>query len=103
MAHSMPNDGREDYLQDERTTALRSLSEFMASIGTERAEQIVRHDETTTANEILKVAVELKADLIVVSTRGKVGLARMVLGSVTEQVLRTSPVDVLAVPPERTQ
>ena len=99
MAHSMARDDQEEYLEDERATAKRALSHFLASSGISDVEQLVRHDETTTANEILNVANELKADLIVVSTRGKGSLARMVLGSVAEKVLRSSRVDVLAIPP----
>jgi nucleotide-binding universal stress UspA family protein len=35
----------------------------------------------------------------VLGTRGRSGLAKVFLGSVAEQVLRTAPIDVLAVPP----
>jgi nucleotide-binding universal stress UspA family protein len=103
LAHSMSRDDQEEYVHQERTTAESALAQFLASCGIRDTAQFVRHDETTTANEILKAATELKADLIVVSTRGKGGLARMVLGSVAEKVLRSSPVDVLAIPPERAQ
>ena len=37
-------------------------------------------------------------DLIVMSTHGRSGLPRMLLGSVTEKVLRSSPCPVLAIP-----
>ncbi len=37
-------------------------------------------------------------DLIVMSTHGRSGIGRMVMGSVTEKVLRHSPCPVLAVP-----
>jgi universal stress protein A len=49
------------------------------------------------AREILGVAREERADLIVMGTHGRRGLARMVLGSVTEEVLRLAPCPVLAV------
>ena len=38
-------------------------------------------------------------DLIVMATRGKSGLSRLFLGSVTEQVIRNAPCPVLAIPP----
>ncbi len=48
-------------------------------------------------DEILHVAEEIKADLIVMSTHGRRGVARALLGSVAEMVVRTSPVPVLTV------
>lgn len=48
-------------------------------------------------DEILHVAEELKADLIVMATHGRRGVARALLGSVAEMVVRTSPVPVLTV------
>ena len=98
MAHSLSDEDREDYLHHERAAALKALAELMAACEARDAAAIVRHDGTTVASEILTASSELKADLIVVSTRAKTSLARMFLGSVAEQVLRTSPVDVLAVP-----
>ncbi|WP_265109940.1 universal stress protein [Halosolutus halophilus] len=38
-------------------------------------------------------------DVVAMGTKGRAGLERVVLGSVTENVLRTVPVPVLAVPP----
>jgi universal stress protein A len=40
-------------------------------------------------------------DLIVMSTHGRTGLAHMLIGSVTERVLRRAPCPVLAVPAPR--
>ncbi len=45
-------------------------------------------------------ATALGCDLIVLSTHGRSGLRRLVLGSVAEAVLRHAHVPVLAVPPE---
>lgn len=44
---------------------------------------------------------QLTAALIVLSTHGRGGLAKRLLGNVTEQMLRASPIDVLAIPPPR--
>lgn len=46
---------------------------------------------------ILHVAEELHCDLIVMATHGRRGLARALLGSVAEMVVRTAPVPVLTV------
>ena len=46
---------------------------------------------------ILAQAKELDADLICVGTHGRRGIARALIGSVAESVVRTSPVPVLTV------
>jgi nucleotide-binding universal stress UspA family protein len=61
----------------------------------------VRYEATPAPHEILKAAGEEHADLIVMSTHGRRGLAKMLIGSVTEQVLRTAQIDDLAIPPQR--
>jgi nucleotide-binding universal stress UspA family protein len=53
------------------------------------------------APAILETAREERATLIALSTHGRSGLSRFMLGSVAEEVLRTSPVPVLVFrPPE---
>ena len=47
---------------------------------------------------IVKWARDKAADLIVMSTHGRSGLPRMLLGSVTEKVLRSAAGPVLAIP-----
>ena len=49
------------------------------------------------ADEIIKAADELKADLIAMSTHGRSGLSRLTFGSVTDKVLRSGCVPVLVV------
>jgi nucleotide-binding universal stress UspA family protein len=48
-------------------------------------------------DEVERAAKDLKADLIVVGTHGRRGIARALLGSIAENVIRTSMVPVLAV------
>ncbi|MFW6200912.1 MAG: universal stress protein [Gemmatimonadota bacterium] len=48
---------------------------------------------------ILRRAEEVDADLIGMATRGRRGISRLLLGSVTDKVLRASPVPVLVTPP----
>jgi len=49
------------------------------------------------AEEILKVADEIKAELIAMSTHGRTGLSRLTFGSVTDKVLRGANIPVLVV------
>lgn len=48
-------------------------------------------------SEIVAAAAELKADLVVVGTHGRRGLAHALLGSVAEKVVRSAPCPVLTV------
>jgi nucleotide-binding universal stress UspA family protein len=50
---------------------------------------------------IVRVAKERRAHLLVLGTRGRTGIRRMLLGSVAEQVVRTAPCPVLTVGPAR--
>lgn len=49
------------------------------------------------ATEILNYAESLPAELLVVGTRGRTGLTRVLLGSVAERLVRDAPCSVLAV------
>jgi nucleotide-binding universal stress UspA family protein len=51
------------------------------------------------ARQILDRAASLPADLIVMGTHGASGFEHLLLGSVTEKVLRKAPCPVLTVPP----
>ncbi len=54
--------------------------------------------EGDTAGEILRQATALPADLLVLGTHGRSGFRRLLLGSVTEKVLRQASCPVLSVP-----
>jgi universal stress protein A len=47
------------------------------------------------ADEIVQIAVDDAADLLLLGTHGRKGVAKLVLGSVAEQVLHKSPCSVL--------
>ncbi|HET9620815.1 MAG TPA: universal stress protein [Kofleriaceae bacterium] len=52
------------------------------------------------ADEILQLAREIGADLILVGTHGRTGLAQLVLGSVAERVVREAECPVLVARPK---
>ena len=52
------------------------------------------------ATEIAQLAADLEADLVVVGTHGRHGIARLLLGSVAEAVVRLAPCPVLVVRPK---
>ncbi len=53
------------------------------------------------SDEILKQALDCKADLIVMGMQGHGKADRWIMGSTTQRVLQHTPVPVLAVPPLR--
>jgi nucleotide-binding universal stress UspA family protein len=56
---------------------------------------ILKHGDARKV--IVSLAEELEADLVCIGTHGRRGIARVLIGSVAEGVVRTSPVPVLTV------
>lgn len=56
--------------------------------------------EGEPAPEIIRIAEEWGANLIVLGTHGRSGITRLFSGSVTEHVLKHSEIPVLVAPPE---
>jgi nucleotide-binding universal stress UspA family protein len=61
----------------------------------------LRHSEP--AHALAQLAADVEADLILVGTHGRRGLARFLLGSVAESVVRLAPCPVLVVRPRGAQ
>ncbi len=57
----------------------------------------LHHRQGSAATEICALAAELHARLVVVGTHGRQGVARLLLGSVAEHVVRHAPCSVLVV------
>lgn len=55
--------------------------------------------DARVAKAITDYADEIGADLIAMATHGRGGVARAILGSVADQVMRTSAMPVLLIPP----
>ncbi len=64
----------------------------------EAPEFVVREGTTPVHHTITDVILETSPDLVVMASHGRSGLARTFLGSVAEQVLRSSTKPVLVVP-----
>ena len=60
-----------------------------------RAERCFEVGDPTA--EILRVAADIHADLVVLGTHGRTGLGRLLMGSVAEQVVRKAGCPVLTV------
>jgi len=96
---AIPSVARQTYLEEARAAALNDLRAFAMSAGLDGAELSVLRRHGSAAGEILSLADEERADLVVVGTRGRSGAAKVFLGSVAEAVLRGAGTDILAVPP----
>jgi len=83
-----------------RASVQRELEDFVAPARAAgiTADTVVRDGAVPAA--LLELARSLPADLLVMGTHGQRGLERLVLGSVTEAVLRKAPCPVLTVAPE---
>lgn len=53
------------------------------------------------ASAIVETATRIGADLIAMGTRGRSGLAQVLLGSVAQRTIQRAPCPVVAVPPEK--
>ncbi|ELY53191.1 universal stress protein [Natronolimnohabitans innermongolicus] len=93
-------DASPQQLRDELRTALETTADAALATVEERADGadvITAVREGRPAVELCEYAREVDADLIATGTRGRHGENRLLLGSVAERVVRTSPVPVLTV------
>jgi nucleotide-binding universal stress UspA family protein len=78
-----------------RVAAQRQLDQLQVPHANVRAERRLGQGDVVT--EILRVAQEVNADLIVMGTHGRTGLGRLLMGSVAELVVRKAACPVLTV------
>lgn len=78
-----------------RALAVDSLTTAVGLAGAPDAEVVVA--EGPAAAAVLAAATARDVDVVVIGTTGKTGLARLLLGSVAEAVVRTAPCSVLVV------
>ncbi|EMA46217.1 universal stress protein [Halobiforma nitratireducens] len=93
-------EGISDALRDEGRAAVQRAREVAPDDVTVETEVL----EGAPSRIIVDQAVAGDCDLIVMGTHGRGGIDRLLLGSVTERVVRNAPVPVLTVhvdPPER--
>lgn len=90
---------KQSYIAGERNRAGKEVASFMDRIKVDGMSTILKPLTTNIAETISDTANEQSADLIVIGTCGRSALARALMGSMTEGVLRDSQRDVLAIPP----
>lgn len=92
----------EQEIDQMKKKASQYLTKAGEAIGKKGASIKVRVAVGNAAEEIIKVAEEIKADIIAMSSHGRSGLSRWAFGSVTDRVLRAGnrPVLVVKAPKE---
>jgi len=96
LAEPMPIADISEQLEDSAERELPRLTDCEELNGLDVEEVIVHGD---AAAEIVQVAEERAADLIVISSHGRTGLGRIIFGSTAEAVVRHASCPVLVVKP----
>lgn len=86
-----------DSLRKSAQAVLAKAQATARAAGVDITPVLVESRGATVAQAILSQARKAKADVIVIGTHGRRGVARILMGSDAEQVLRESPVPVLVV------
>jgi universal stress protein E len=85
------------YVASQRDDVMKELVAFLgASVGRMDGRWFVRVEEGAPMEVISRVISETGPDLLVIGTNARSGLLRMMIGSVTEEALRSLNVDILA-------
>ncbi|MEI8715402.1 universal stress protein [Mesorhizobium sp. ISC11] len=96
--------GKDDiarYVAAERLQAGRELVAFLEANDFGVDNWSLRIKEAGPVEAIMEAIKEVAPDLLVIGTYGRSGIIKVLLGSVTESILRSVDVDVFAVPPIR--
>ncbi|MCA1593512.1 MAG: universal stress protein [Acidobacteria bacterium] len=96
VAEPLPTADIGGLLEESAERELPKIAERKECAGLD-VEDVVTHGEA--ASEIVRVARERGADLIVVSSHGRTGLGRILFGSTAESVVRHAHCPVLVVKP----
>lgn len=83
--------------RDREPAALRQLRDRLTAEDRQRRVAVRIVEGSNPAHKIVKQARAIPADLIVMGTRGRGGMAHLLMGSVAEEVVRTGPCPVLSV------
>ena len=96
-------ENKERRLRDEMTGRVeKRLTELKdALLNDVKTVRLITIEGPSAAEAICDYAKKESSDLIVMSTRGRTGLPRLLLGSVAERVVRNAPCPVITLHPEK--
>jgi nucleotide-binding universal stress UspA family protein len=84
--------------EDDLEAVVRQQADELAAAGVDTALTVISSTTGGPAHVLADRARAIDADVIVVGTRGRTGLAGLLLGSVTQRLMHVSPCPVMAVP-----
>ena len=100
VAH--PDGSRRSLSELIRSNAERDMTDFLAPVSVPPDTTLEHHlISGDPVSGIIAEASKPGYDLLVVGSRGRTGMTKLLLGSVTERLIRLSPIPVLTVPPAR--
>jgi nucleotide-binding universal stress UspA family protein len=94
----MTMDQLKDHIAEADARAMAELNEFLRRVDVQPRRRVTQLIEVSAAAAIREGIRAEKADLVVIGTHGRTGVAKFFLGSVAEEILRSSAIDVLVVP-----
>ena len=97
ISQAISGSGREEVINEDTNHAIMLLEPVVERLRMSKAHFHTRIVSGTVADTIIRIADEEEADVIVMYTDGREGLADFLLGSVTERVLRDTNKDLLAI------
>ena len=102
LAYTAPAYNLMDATISIREEAIKQLNKLQSEMVPEHVRSSLLTLEGKPADEIVKLADEQSANLIVIATHGYSGFHRFIFGSVTERVVRTATCPVLTTRPRST-
>jgi universal stress protein E len=91
----------DEYATSERREAMEELATFLVANDLGRENWSIRVEDGGPMEVISRAVAEMRPDLLVMGTHGRSGILKVLIGSVTEEALRSLNVDILAVPPAK--
>jgi nucleotide-binding universal stress UspA family protein len=92
----------EDQMESTRAYAMDHLNKVCARLKQKQVSATAEVRSGVPANEIMKLADEINADLVAMSTHGRSGVGRLAFGSVADRVLHDGNTPLLLVRPVNT-
>ena len=91
----------DSYVASERQWTMDELAAFLVANDLARRRWSLRVEEGGAMEIISRAVSDLSPDLLVMGTHGRSALLKALIGSVTEEALRSLTVDILVVPPNK--
>jgi nucleotide-binding universal stress UspA family protein len=89
----------DDYVASERQKAMEELAAFLVANDLGREKWSLLVEDGAPIEVISRAVADIRPDLLVMGTHGRSPVMKALIGSVTEEALRSLSVDILAVPP----